>query len=138
MLLREMLRRRSFSTEILETDGNPLVWGELKVPGAKRTLLIWAHYNGQPVDPKGWKQANPFIAVLRGGRLEDGAKEVPGFRNLDRFDPDWRLYARSAADDKAPIVGSAAVELEVRGTCAVLPLRLGPGREAVRLTRGRY
>ena len=108
MLLREMLRRRSFSTEILETDGNPLVWGELKVPGAKRTLLIWAHYNGQPVDPKGWKQANPFIAVLRAGRLEDGAKEIPGFRNLDRFDPNWRLYARSAADDKAPIVGLLA------------------------------
>jgi len=108
MLLREMLRRRSFSTEILETDGNPLVWGELKVPGAKRTLLIWAHYNGQPVDPKGWKQANPFVAVLRGGRLEDGAKEVPGFRNLEKLDPDWRLYARSAADDKAPIVGLLA------------------------------
>jgi acetylornithine deacetylase/succinyl-diaminopimelate desuccinylase-like protein len=108
MLLREMLRRRSFSTEILETDSNPLVWGELKVPGARRTLLIWAHYNGQPADPKGWKQPNPFIPVLRSGRLEDGAKEIPGFRSLDRFDPDWRLYARSAADDKAPIVGLLA------------------------------
>src|SRR5258705_11103952 len=108
MLLREMLRRRSFSSEILETDGNPLVWGELKVPGARRTLLIWAHYNGQPVDPKGWKQANPFIAVLRAGRMEDGPKEIPGLRTLDRFDPDWRLYARSAADDKAPIVGLLA------------------------------
>lgn len=108
VLLRDMLRRRSFSTEILETNGNPLVWGELKVPGAKRTLLIWAHYNGQPVDPKGWKQASPFIPVLRAGRLEDGAKEIPGFRTLDRFDPNWRLYARSAADDKAPIVALLA------------------------------
>src|SRR5919206_4971451 len=42
-LLRDMLRRRGFSTELLETDGNPLVWGELKVAGARRTLLIWAH-----------------------------------------------------------------------------------------------
>jgi len=104
VLLRDMLRRRSFSTEILETDANPLVWGELKVPDAKRTLLIWAHYWGQPVDPKGWKQANPFVPVLRAGRLEDGAKEMRGFRTLDKFDPNWRLYARSAADDKAPIV----------------------------------
>jgi hypothetical protein len=48
-LLRDMLRRRSFASEILETDSNPLVWGELKVPGAERTLLIWAHYSGQPL-----------------------------------------------------------------------------------------
>ena len=71
-LLRDMLRRRSFASEILETDSNPLVWGELKVPGAERTLLIWAHYSGQPVDPKGWKQASPFVPVLRAGRLEIG------------------------------------------------------------------
>lgn len=108
VLLRDMLRRRGFSTEILETDSNPLVWGELKVPGAKRTLLIWAHYNGQPVDPKGWKQTSPFIPVLRAGRLEDSAKEISGFRTLDKFDPNWRLYARSAADDKAPIVALLA------------------------------
>ena len=103
-LLRDMLRRRSFTSEILETDSNPLVWGELKVPGAQRTLLIWAHYSGQPVDPKGWKQASPFVPVLRAGRLEDGAKVISGFRTLDKFDPTWRLYARSASDDKAPIV----------------------------------
>ena len=107
-LLRDMLRRRSFAAEILETDSNPLVWGELKVPGAQRTVLIWAHYDGQPVDPKGWKQASPFVPVLRAGRLEDGAKTIPGLRTLDRFDPNWRLYARSASDDKGPIVALLA------------------------------
>src|SRR5207237_1641932 len=120
VLLREMLRRRGFSTELLETDGNPLVWGELKVPGARRTLLIWAHYNGQPADPKGWKQANPFIPVLRAGRLEDGAKDIAGFRTLERFDANWRLYARSAADDKASIVGLLA-ELDAMKGSGVAP-----------------
>lgn len=108
VLLREMLRRRSFTAEILETGSNPLVWGELKVPGAQRTLLIWAHYSGGAVDPKAWKQASPFVPVLRAGRLEDGAKTIPGFRTLDKFDPNWRLYARSASDDKAPIVALLA------------------------------
>ena len=108
VLLRDMLRRRSFSTEILETDSNPLVWGELKVPGAKRTLLFWAHYDGQPVDPRAWKQASPFTPVLRAGRLEEAAKEISVARMPAKLDPDWRLYARSAADDKAPIVGLLA------------------------------
>jgi acetylornithine deacetylase/succinyl-diaminopimelate desuccinylase-like protein len=107
-LLRDMLRRRSFTTEILETDGNPLVWGELRVPGARRTLLVWAHYDGQPVDLRAWRQANPYNPVLRSGRLEEGAKEISGVRSISKFDPNWRLYGRSAADDKAPIVALLA------------------------------
>lgn len=102
--LREMLARRGFEAEVLETGGNPLVYGELRVPGAARTLLLYAHYDGQPVDPEGWQQPDPFTPVLREGRLEDGAREIPDFRRLDRFEPDWRLYARSASDDKSPIV----------------------------------
>ena len=80
--LRAMFTRRGFSVELLETAGNPLVFGELRVPGATRTLLLYSHYDGQPVDPKGWKQPDPFTPVERDGRL----------------------YARSASDDKAPIV----------------------------------
>jgi acetylornithine deacetylase/succinyl-diaminopimelate desuccinylase-like protein len=107
-LLRDMLRRRSFTTELLDTDGNPLVWGELRTPGAKRTLLIWAHYDGQPVDLRAWRQPNPYAAVLRSGRLDEGGKELSGLRSLTKFDPNWRLYGRSAADDKAPIVALLA------------------------------
>lgn len=125
-LLRDMLRRRGFNTEILETDNNPLVWGELRVPGAKRTLLVWAHYDGQPVDPKAWRQASPFTPVLRAGRLEDGAKEIAGVRTLDKFDPDWRLYARSASDDKGPIVALlAAVDaLKASGVAPTANIRV--------------
>ena len=60
------------------------------------------------MDPKGWKQTAPFTPVLRDGRLEGGAKEIPGLGTLDRFEPDWRLYARSASDDKGPIVALCA------------------------------
>ena len=82
--LRTMLQNRGFTAELLETAGNPLVYGELKAPGAKRTLLLYFHYDGQPVDPKGWQQPDPFKPVTRDGRI----------------------FARSASDDKAPIVAT--------------------------------
>ncbi len=101
--LRVMLTERGFSAELLETDGNPLVYGELSVPNADRTLLLYCHYDGQPVDPSRWNQDDPFQPVLREGRTEDGAREID-LADVDRFEPDWRLYARSAADDTSPIV----------------------------------
>lgn len=102
--IRGMLRDHGFRAEILETDVNPLVYGELKVPNATRTILVYAHYDGQPVDPRRWKQPNPFTAVLRDRRMEDGGKDIKGFRQLKTFHPDSRLYARSIADNKAAIV----------------------------------
>ena len=80
--LRTLFEKRGFKAEVLETAGNPLVYAELKVPGATRTLLLYCHYDGQPVNPKGWQQPDPFTPVMRDGRL----------------------YARSASDDKAPII----------------------------------
>ncbi|MFH1572740.1 MAG: M20/M25/M40 family metallo-hydrolase [Acidobacteriota bacterium] len=102
--LRGMLERRGLAAETLPTRGNPLVYGEIRVPGATRTLLFYIHYDGQPVDKSGWEQADPFQPIMRDGRLEDGAREIPGFLSLDRYNPDWRIYARSASDDKSPIV----------------------------------
>lgn len=99
--LRQMLERRGLTGEVLETAGNPLVWGERRVPGAKRTILLYAHYDGQPVDPSRWKQASPFQPIVRDGRMEDGAREVA---TLTKLDDNWRIYARSASDDKSPIV----------------------------------
>lgn len=103
-----MLRKRGFVSELLETAGNPLVFGELTVPGARRTILFYAHYDGQPVDPKGWKQADPFRPVLRRGSITQGAGEAGDPRTQSRYDNDWRLYARSASDDKSPIVALCA------------------------------
>lgn len=102
--LRTLLARRGFEAEILETAGNPLVHGDLKIPGATRTILFYSHYDGQPVDPKAWRQSHPFVPIVRTARLDRGGKEIPDFSTRTRFDPEWRLYARSASDDKSPIV----------------------------------
>ena len=109
--LREMLERRALTAELLETDGNPLVYGELKAPGATRTILFYSHYDGQPVEPKAWKQDDPFTPVLRTDRLDRGGVVVKGViprGDVPMYQDDWRLYARSASDDKSPIVGLCA------------------------------
>jgi acetylornithine deacetylase/succinyl-diaminopimelate desuccinylase-like protein len=106
--LRGMLTSRGFKAELLGTAGNPLVYGELVVPGATRTLLLYSHYDGQPVDQKAWKQADPFVPVLRTTRVDRGGTEVPLVPVPARFEPEWRLYARSASDDKSPIVAICA------------------------------
>jgi acetylornithine deacetylase/succinyl-diaminopimelate desuccinylase-like protein len=109
--LRKMLERRGLTAELLETDGNPLVYGELKAPGATRTILFYSHYDGQPVEPKAWKQDDPFKPVLRTDRLDRGGvavRDVIPQRDAPIYKDDWRLYARSASDDKSPIVGLCA------------------------------
>lgn len=106
--LRGMLERHGITAEVLETAGNPLVYGEKKVAGASRTILFYIHYDGQPIDASRWRQASPFQPVLRDKRLEDGGKLIANFETLSTFSPDWRLYARSASDDKAPIVAFCA------------------------------
>ena len=104
--LRAMFERRGFAAELLETAGNPLVYAEMKRAAATRTLLLYAHYDGQPVEPKAWQQPDPFKPVLRTGPVDGGSQII----ELDReaFAPDWRLYARSSSDDKTPIVALCA------------------------------
>jgi acetylornithine deacetylase/succinyl-diaminopimelate desuccinylase-like protein len=102
---RNLLAARGLSVELIETSGAPLVLASLPTPGATQTLMLYAHYDGQPVDPARWQQASPFTPVLRSGRLDlQGVREIPDVTALTRFEPEWRLYARAAADDKAPIV----------------------------------
>ena len=84
--LRGMLAARGFKAELLETAGNPLVYGELTVAGATRTLLLYSHYDGQAVDPKAWKQASPFTPVLRTARVDRGGTDIPGSATLTRFE----------------------------------------------------
>jgi acetylornithine deacetylase/succinyl-diaminopimelate desuccinylase-like protein len=106
--LRAALGRRGFAAELLATPGNPLVFGERRVPGATATVLVYCQYDGQPVHPPAWSQADPFAPVLRAGRLEDGAEILADPLSRSRFEADWRVYARAASDAKGPIVAFLA------------------------------
>ena len=83
--LRGMLAARGFDAEVLETDGNPLVYGDLRVAGATRTLLLYSHYDGQPVDARAWKQPDPFVPVLRTARVDQAGKDIPDISGQTTF-----------------------------------------------------
>jgi acetylornithine deacetylase/succinyl-diaminopimelate desuccinylase-like protein len=102
-LITRELKARGFATQLLAAAAGtpPAVFGELKSPGAHRTLVFYAHYDGQPVAQPQWRSA-PFTPVVRAGTHASDAREVD-WQAAARLDPEWRIYARSASDDKLPI-----------------------------------
>ncbi|MBV8073806.1 MAG: dipeptidase [Candidatus Eremiobacteraeota bacterium] len=88
--------------DVLETRGNPIAYGEwLGAPG-KPTILIYGHYDVQPVDPLALWTTPPFEATVRDGKI----------------------YGRGAVDDKGQVlmhVAAIEAHLRKRGT---LPLNV--------------
>ncbi|HET9428593.1 MAG TPA: M20/M25/M40 family metallo-hydrolase [Allosphingosinicella sp.] len=88
-----MMGRRGLSPRLLESPDRsapPLIYGEWRVPGAERTFILYAHYDGQPVTPEDWSVTPPFTPRLVGEGDEA------------------RIYARSASDDKAGVMAILA------------------------------
>ena len=104
-LLLSMLRQRGAKARLLEEpDASPAVFGEIDVPGATHTVVMYAHYDGQPVTPSQWATP-PWSPTLRDKPLSDGGVPIPlPSDGSARVDGEARLYARSAGDDKASIV----------------------------------
>ena len=64
--LSRMLQARGIETHLLPIQGRgPVVFGSLNSPGAKHTVIFYAHYDGQPVDPTAWTDGKPFEPALR-------------------------------------------------------------------------
>ena len=115
-----MLQQRGIEARLLELPGAPpAVYGELLQPGARMTVMIYVHYDGQPVDTARWA-SDPWQPVLRDAALEQGVRELDLQGLESGFDPEWRLYGRSAGDDKAPIVALLAA-LDALGAAGMAP-----------------
>lgn len=79
------LRERGADAHLLSMPGAPpIVFGEFRTPGAQHTIVLYAHYDGQPVTPADW--------------------HIPPFTpEVHDVDGEPRIFARSAGDDKAAI-----------------------------------
>jgi acetylornithine deacetylase/succinyl-diaminopimelate desuccinylase-like protein len=105
----EMLKRRGFRTELLPIPGRgAVVFGDLESPGAKGTVIFYCHYDGQPVEASKWIGTKPFVPALRTATIDADGQLIPFPDQPGAYKDGWRLYARSAADDKAPIIALLA------------------------------
>lgn len=95
-----------FSTQLWQAGGAPYVFAERSFKGAEKTLLFYAHFDGQPVDESRWSSP-PFTPTLRDGTVEALAFDLDWPAD-NKFDENWRVFARSAGDDKVSIIALAA------------------------------
>ncbi len=101
--IRDELAARGVAAELWTLEGvPPIVYGAVDVPGATRTLGIYVHYDGQPVDESQWTHP-PWEPVLYTASFEDGGTRRDYPAQGEEIDPEWRIYARGSGDDKAPL-----------------------------------
>ncbi len=114
--LERAFQKRGFITRQLAHDGpggstggagsKPMLFAEWpkKVAGAK-TVLFYMHLDGQPVVPAEWSQPNPWQPVVK-QRDAAGKWNIVATEKLfaTPLDPELRVFARAASDDKGPIM----------------------------------
>lgn len=112
--LEKLFQQRGFTTQQFANQGKPLVLADYVSnsvnPGnpanpPKKTILFYLHFDGQPVIPSQWAQASPWLPVVK-KKDANGKWQIVGADELLRpdFDPELRVFARAAADDKGPIM----------------------------------
>ena len=107
------LRSAGLTAEIIPTPGHPVVLGEWRGAGPDaRTVLIYGHYDVQPVEPLDLWQTPPFEPAIRDGRI----------------------YARGSVDDKGQLflhVKALEAHLSTNGSLPVNVIVVAEGEEEV-------
>jgi acetylornithine deacetylase/succinyl-diaminopimelate desuccinylase-like protein len=109
------LKARGFDARLLSAGPGtpPMVYGALGNARQLRTVVFYAHYDGQPVTPSQW-HSDPFAPVMRGMAPGGEWQDIDWRQVHGPFDPEWRLFGRAASDDKASIVAFLAAFDAVR------------------------
>lgn len=107
------IRKAGMDATVHQTPGHPIVLGEWRKAGPNApTVLVYGHYDVQPVEPLDLWTSPPFEPTVRDGKL----------------------YARGSVDDKGQIfIHVKAVEalMKQRGTLPVNLIILAEGEEEV-------
>lgn len=103
--LQAALRKRGFTVRRVPNNGHPILFADHASSPAKKTVLFYMHFDGQPVNPAQWSQPSPWQPVLK-KQGADGKWAIVGMEQLLRpdFDAELRVFARAASDDKGPIL----------------------------------
>ena len=111
-LLKAMFEKRGFTVELQQvTSGSPVVLAAMDVMPSHGTLTLYIHYDGQPVDSTEWTKCGPFAPCIM---APNGKVTLDA--SVKTFDPEARIYARSASDDKGPIMAVLAAVDALRAT----------------------
>ena len=104
----ETFSRLGFNMERVKAEStspsmpnHPLLIGNKFISNKFKTVLIYFHMDGQPVDPSKWNQADPFDPILTDNSNGNWV-EIDRDRINTNPDPDWRIFGRSTSDDKGP------------------------------------
>jgi len=107
------MRDIGLTTEVVPTEGHPIVVGEWRKAGdGAPTVLIYGHYDVQPAEPLELWESPPFEPTVRRGRI----------------------YARGSVDDKGQLylhVKALEAHLRTRGSLPVNVIVLAEGEEEV-------
>jgi acetylornithine deacetylase/succinyl-diaminopimelate desuccinylase-like protein len=97
------LKALNFDTSILTSEGVNHLLAEKVYDLKSPTILFYLQIDGQPVDPTFWDQNDPFKPVLK--VYDKDEWNIISWENLTKnFNPDWRVFARSASDSKGPAI----------------------------------
>lgn len=64
-----LLEAGADKAEVMETEGNPVVYGEKMIDPSKPTVIVYGHYDVMPVDPIEKWNTEPFEPVIKDGKI---------------------------------------------------------------------
>ena len=124
-LLRALLQQEGVRAALMETGGNPVVYGEIEGERDDVTVVLYNHYDVKPVEPLEAWHSEPFRPLMRYGRVEDQAPVVLDWRALsDVALRSCLVYARGSGDDKGPLYGNLMALRTMRAVAGKPPCRI--------------